>query len=141
VARRRQYTLVSLVNSTLTLNPNPDPNSLSNKDVSIIDINNHIGALNFPSDIEDIREIEIEGPSGIGDSLATSSSDELLDPLITQVAENKTNSKSDDDDEDKVIPSTYPPSIQVPITISTSTAPTLTRSSTCSKRHTRKFKL
>jgi hypothetical protein len=111
VARRRQYTLVPLVNSTLTLNPDPNPNSLSNKDINIVDINNDIGALNFPSDIEDIGEIEIGGPSEIKDSLTTSSSDELLDPLITQVAKNKTNSESDDDDEDEVIPSTYPPSI------------------------------
>jgi hypothetical protein len=67
----------------LTLNPDPDPNSLSNEDVNIADINNNIGALNFPSDIEDIGEIEIRGPSGIGDSLTTSSSDELSDLLIT----------------------------------------------------------
>jgi hypothetical protein len=100
VARRRQYALVPLVDSTLIPNPNPDLNSLSNKDVSIADINN---------DIEDIGEIEIGGPSGIGDSLAISSSNELLDPLITQVAKNETDSKSDDNDEDKVIPSTYPP--------------------------------
>jgi hypothetical protein len=83
VARRRQYALVPLINSTLTLNPDPDPNSLSDEDVSIVDVNNDIGALDFPSDIEDIGEIEIRGPSGIGDSLATSSSDELLDLLIT----------------------------------------------------------
>jgi hypothetical protein len=83
VARRRQYALVPLVDSTLTPNPNPDPNSLFNKDISIADINNNIGAPNFPSDIEDIGEMEIGGPSGIGDSLATSSSDKLLDPLIT----------------------------------------------------------
>jgi hypothetical protein len=111
VARRRQYTLIPLINSTSTLNPNPDPNSLSNKDINIVDINNDIGALNFPGDIEDIREMEIRGPFGIGDSLATSSSNELSDLLITQVTENETNSKSDDDDEDEVIPSTYPPSI------------------------------
>jgi hypothetical protein len=55
--------------------------------------------------------MEIRGPFGIGDSLATSSSNELSDLLITQVTENETNSKSDDDDEDEVIPSTYPPSI------------------------------
>jgi hypothetical protein len=83
VARRRQHTLVSLINSTLTLNPNPNPNSLSNKDISIININNNIRALDFPSDIEDIREIEIRGPSRIGDSLATSSSDKLSDLPIT----------------------------------------------------------
>ena len=60
---------------------------------------------------EDIREIEIGGPSRIGDSLATLSSDELLDPPITQVAENETNSSSEteSDDEDEVIPSTYSP--------------------------------
>jgi hypothetical protein len=109
----------------LTPNPNPNPDSLFNKDVSIVDVNNDIGALDFPGDIEDIGEIEIRGPSGIGDSLATSSSDELSDLLITQVTKNETNSESDDDDEDEVIPSTYPPSIQAPVTISTSTAPTL----------------
>jgi hypothetical protein len=111
VARRRQYTLIPLINSTLTLNPNPNPDSLSDEDVSIADINNNIGALDFSGDIEDIGEIEIRGPFGIRDSLATSSSDELLDLLITQVTENETNSESDDDDEDEVIPSTYPPSI------------------------------
>jgi hypothetical protein len=111
VVRRRQYTLVPLINSTSTLNPNPDPDSLSNEDVSIADVNNDIGALDFPGDIEDIGEIEIRGPSRIGDSLATSSSDELLDLPITQVTKNETNSESDDDDKDKVIPSTYPPSI------------------------------
>jgi hypothetical protein len=78
------------------------------------------------------------------DHLATSSSDELLDPLITQVIKNETSNKSesndDSDDNDEIIPSTHPtkagPFIQVPVTI-----PTLIRSSTCSKRHTRKFKL
>jgi hypothetical protein len=33
--------------------------------------------------MEDIREMEIRGLSGMGDQLATLSSDELLDPLIT----------------------------------------------------------
>jgi hypothetical protein len=111
VARRQQYALIPLINSTSTLNPDPDPNSLSNEDISIADVNNDIGALDFPGDIEDIREMEIRGPSGIGDSLAMSSSDELSDLLITQVTENETDSESDDDDEDEVIPSTYPPSI------------------------------
>jgi hypothetical protein len=83
VARRRQYTLVPLINSTLTLNPNPNPDSLFNKDVSIVDVNNDIGALDFPGNIEDIGEIEIRGPSRIRDSLTTSSSDELSDLLIT----------------------------------------------------------
>jgi hypothetical protein len=85
--------------------------------------------------------MEIRGPSRIGDSLTTLSSNKLLNLLITQVTKNKTNSKSNDDDEDEVISSTYPPSIQVPITISTLTAPTLTQSSTYSKRYTRKFEL
>jgi hypothetical protein len=31
------------------------------------DANNNIGALGFPSNIEDIREIEIGGPFRIGD--------------------------------------------------------------------------
>jgi hypothetical protein len=67
----------------LTLNPNSNPDSLFNEDVSIVDVNNDIGALDFPGDIEDIGEMEIRGSSGIGDSLTTSSSDELLDLLIT----------------------------------------------------------
>jgi hypothetical protein len=46
----------------------------------------------------------LESPSGMGDQLATSSSDELLDPPITQVSRNET--KSDDN---KVIPSSHPP--------------------------------
>jgi hypothetical protein len=62
--------------------------------------------------------------------LATSSSDELSDPLITQVAENETNSESEAQSDDEVIPSSYPleasTSIQVPATIPTSTAPTST---------------
>ena len=47
----------------------------------------------------------------MGDQLATSSSDELLDPLITQVAENETNSGSEtkSDNKDEVIPFTYTP--------------------------------
>jgi hypothetical protein len=95
----------------LTLNSNSNPDSLSNKDISIADINNDIGALDFPGDIEDIGEMEIRGPSRIGDSLTTLSSNELSDLLITQVTKNEINSKSDDDNEDKVISSTYPPSI------------------------------
>jgi hypothetical protein len=83
VVRRRQHALVSLIDSTSTLNPDPDPDSLSDEDVSIADVNNDIGALDFPSDMEDIGEMEIRGPSGIGDSLTTSSSDELSDLLIT----------------------------------------------------------
>jgi hypothetical protein len=67
----------------LTLNSDPDPDSLSDEDVSIADVNNDIGALDFLGDMEDIGEMEIRGPSGIGDSLAMSSSDELLDLLIT----------------------------------------------------------
>jgi hypothetical protein len=35
------------------------------------------------ADMEDIREMEIGGPSGIEDHLTTLSSDKLLDPLIT----------------------------------------------------------
>jgi hypothetical protein len=83
VARRRQYTLIPLINSTSTLNPNLDPDSLSDEDISMADINNNIGALDFPNNMEDIGEMEIRGPSGIGDSLTMSSSDELLDLLIT----------------------------------------------------------
>jgi hypothetical protein len=60
-------------------------------------------ALDFYGDIEDTREMEIGGPLGIGDQLTTSSSDELLDPPITQVSENKTES-----DDDEVIPSSHP---------------------------------
>ena len=81
VARRQQYSLIPLVNSDPTLTPNPNP--LSDKDINIEDADNNIGALDFPGNIEDIREMEIGGPSGIGDYLATSSSNKLLDPPIT----------------------------------------------------------
>jgi hypothetical protein len=76
-----------------------------------------------------------------GGDLAASSSDELSDPLITQVvSENET--KSDDGDSnsnDDVVPSSHPPeastSIQVP-----ATAPTLTvQSSMRSKKHKSKY--
>jgi hypothetical protein len=90
------------------LTPTSNPNPLSNKDINIKDANNNIGALNFPGDIEDIREMEIGGPSKIRDYLAISFSNELLDPLITQVAENETNSETKSDDKDKVILSTHP---------------------------------
>jgi hypothetical protein len=55
--------------------------------------------------------MEIGGPFGIEDQLTMSSSDELLDPLITQVAKNETNSGSEtkSNDKDEVILSTYPP--------------------------------
>ena len=103
------------------------------------DADNGIGALDFPGDVEDIREIEIGGPSGMGDQLATSSSDELSDPPITQVSENETNGETESDD-DEVIPSSYPleasTSIHVP-----ATAPTSTRSSIRSRKYTRKFEL
>ena len=66
--------------------------------------------------------------------LATSSSDELSDPPITQVTKNETRSDSDDD----IIPSSHlieaSSSIQVPIT-----TPTSTRSSIRSKKYIRKF--
>jgi hypothetical protein len=90
--------------------------------------------------IEDIGEMEIGGPSGMGDQLATSSSDELLDPPITQVAENETNSGSEtkSDDEDEVIPSSHPLEASTSIQVA-ATAPTSTRSSTRSRKHTRKF--
>ena len=42
-------------------------------------------ACHKEADIEDIREMEIGGPSGIEDHITTASSDELSDPLITQV--------------------------------------------------------
>ena len=51
--------------------------------ISIVNTYNNIRAFNFPSNIKDIREIEIGGPSKIGDSFAILSSDKLLDPLIT----------------------------------------------------------
>jgi hypothetical protein len=67
--------------------------------------------------------------------LVTSSSDELSDPPITQV---ETDNESKAQSNNEVIPSSHPleasTSIQVP-----ATAPTLTRSSTCSRKHTRKF--
>jgi hypothetical protein len=53
--------------------------------------------------------MEIGGPSRIEDQLATSSSDELLDPPITQVSKNETNNKSEAESDDEVIPSSYPP--------------------------------
>jgi hypothetical protein len=66
--------------------------------------------------------------------LATSSSDELSDPPITQVTENEARSDSNDD----IIPSSHPTKassfIQVP-----ATAPTSTRSSARSRKHTKKF--
>jgi hypothetical protein len=99
-----------------------------------------MGALVFPSDMEDIG-----GPSTIRD-LATSSNNKLLDPLITQVgSENKPKSDSDGgggggDDDNDVIPAYYPPKastlVQVP-----ATAPTLTIRSSLhrSRKHTRKI--
>jgi hypothetical protein len=70
--------------------------------------------------------------------LATSSSDELLDPPITQVAENETDSESKAQSGDEVILSSYPleasTSIQVYVT-----APTSTRSSIHSRKHIKKF--
>jgi hypothetical protein len=59
--------------------------------------------------------MEIRGPSRIGDYLATSSSNKLLDPPITQVAENETNSETKSDDEDEVIPSTHPSEVSTSI--------------------------
>ena len=61
IARQRQQGLV-------TLNPNLVPKEDAND----------IGALIFPSDIEDMGE-----PSRMGDYLTTSSSDKLSDLLIT----------------------------------------------------------
>jgi hypothetical protein len=137
VERRRHYGLVALADSDLT----PDPDPLSEEDVSMEDADSDIGALDFLDNMEDTGEMEIGGPLGMGDHLATSSSDELSDPPITQVAENETDSESESADE--VIPSSYPPeastSIQVPATTPTSTAPPSTRSSIRSKKHTRKF--
>jgi hypothetical protein len=74
------------------------------EDINMEDANNDLGAVDFPGDIEDIREMETGGPPGTGDQLTTSSSDELLDPPTTQVSENETES-----DDDEVIPSSYPP--------------------------------
>jgi hypothetical protein len=62
------------------------------------------------------------------DHLTTSSSDELLDPPITQVTENETSNESESDgdsnDDDEVISSTHStkagPFIQVPVTTPTS---------------------
>jgi hypothetical protein len=77
-----------------------------------------MGALVFPSDIEDIG-----GPSIIRD-LATSSSNKLSDPPTTQVVfENEPKSDSDGDNDD-VIPASYTPKastlVQVPATAPTS---------------------
>jgi hypothetical protein len=107
------------------------------EDLYIEDADDNIRALGFPNNIENIREIEIGGLFRIGDPLTTLSSDELLDPPITQVPKNETNSKAKSDDE--VIPSSHPlkasTSIQVP-----TTAPTSTRSSIHSRKPTRKAK-
>jgi hypothetical protein len=84
---------------------------VSDEDINIADADNNTGGLDFPSDIENIGETEIRGLSVIGDYLATSSSDELLDPPITQVAESETKS----DDKNEVIPSTYPPNASTSI--------------------------
>ena len=74
-----------------------------------------------------------------------SSSNKLSDLPITQVAKNETDSKTESDNKDKVIPSTHPPkastSIQVLATIPTSIVPTLTRSSMHSRKYIRKFEL
>jgi hypothetical protein len=51
----------------------------------------------------------------MGDYLATSSSNELSDPPITQVAKNETDSETKSDDKDKVIPSTHPPKVSTSI--------------------------
>jgi hypothetical protein len=76
------------------------------EDLYIEDADDNIGALGFPDNIENTGEIEIGGLFRIGDPLATLSSNELLDPPITQVPENETNSKAKSDDE--VIPSSHP---------------------------------
>jgi len=66
------------------------------------------------------------------------SSNELLDPLITQVSKNETNSETKSDD-DEVILSSYPLKVStfiyVPITTLTST-----RSFIYSRKYIRKFK-
>jgi hypothetical protein len=85
------------------------------------------------------RQQGLVAPSPAPVNLATSSSNKLSDPPITQVvSENKTESDSSDDSDNEVILSSYPPkastSIQVP-----ATTPTSTRSSIRSKKHTRKF--
>jgi hypothetical protein len=101
------------------------------------DADDDIEALGFPNNIENTGEMEIGGLFRIGDPLATSSSDKLSDPLITQVPKNETNSKAKSNN--KVIPSSHPleasTSIQVP-----TTAPTSTQSSIRSRKPTRKAK-
>ena len=37
------------------------------EDINMEDADNDLGAIDFPSDIRDIREIEIGGPLRIGD--------------------------------------------------------------------------
>jgi hypothetical protein len=73
------------------------------EDINMEDTNNNLGAIDFPSNIEDIREIEIGGPPRIGDQLTTLSSNKLLDPPTTQVSKNETESN-----DDEVIPSSHP---------------------------------
>jgi hypothetical protein len=53
------------------------------EDPYIEDADDNIRALSFPSNIENIGEIEIGGSFRIGDPLTTLSSDKLLDPPIT----------------------------------------------------------
>ena len=53
------------------------------EDINIEDADNNLGAIDFPGNIRDIREMEIGGPPGIGDQLTTLFSDELLDPPTT----------------------------------------------------------
>jgi hypothetical protein len=120
VERRRQQGFVAATPTTSASAPVPVPEE-------------DAGALGFTGDMGHIGE-----PSRIGDyNLATSSSDELSDSPLTQVvSENETESSDSDDDE--VLLSSHPPeastSIQVP-----ATAPTSTRSSMRSRKHTRKY--
>ena len=53
------------------------------EDINMEDANNDLGAIDFPSNIRDIREMEIRGPPRIGDQLTTLFSNKLLDLLTT----------------------------------------------------------
>lgn len=110
---------------------------VSVEDLGMKDADSDIGALDFPGNMEDTREMEIA-------KLSSHSSDELSDLAITRVAEHETDSETEtDSDDDEAIPSIHPPdastSIQVPATAPTSTEPTSTRSSMRNRKHSRKF--
>jgi hypothetical protein len=89
-----------------------------------------IGALVYPGDRKRPSKIE---------NLATSSSDELSDPPINQVV-SRNETESDSNDDDDVVPASYPPeastSVQVPATAPASTIRSTLR---INRKHTKRF--